>query len=58
MKIVFPGKILIIGCGAVSQCLQPLLLKHFDMDFKKVTIIDFEDRKSRIKDMLDAGATF
>lgn len=58
MKIVFPGKILIIGCGAVSQCLQPLLLKHFDMDFKKVTIIDFEDRKSRIKPMLDAGASF
>jgi homospermidine synthase len=58
MKIPFSGKILIIGCGAVSQCLQPLLLRHLDMDFKKITIIDFEDRKSRIADMLAAGATF
>lgn len=58
MKITFTGRILIIGCGAVSQCLQPLILKHFDMDFKKITIIDFEDRKDKIKDMLKAGATF
>lgn len=59
MKITFPGKLLIIGCGAVSQCLQPILLKHLDMDFKKVTVIDFDDdRKKNIPEMLAAGATF
>lgn len=58
MKITFGGKMLIIGAGAVSQCLQPLLLKHIEMDYKKITIIDFEDRRSRIPDMLAAGATF
>lgn len=58
MKITFGGNILVIGCGAVSQCFLPLLLKHIEMDFKKVTIIDFEDRRSRIPEMLAAGATF
>ena len=58
MKIPFAGRILVLGCGAVSQCLLPLLFKHLDSDFSKVTIIDLEDQRHAIKDVLDAGATF
>lgn len=58
MKIAFKGRVLIIGCGAVSQCLQPLLLKHLQMDFKKMTIIDFQDKSNRVPNTLRAGAVF
>ena len=58
MKTVFKGKILILGCGSVSQCLQPLLLRHLEVDFSKITIMDFEDMRAKAKDMLEAGAQY
>ncbi|MEZ4669104.1 MAG: saccharopine dehydrogenase NADP-binding domain-containing protein [Anaerolineae bacterium] len=58
MKISFNGRVLVFGCGAVSQCLLPLLLKHFDMDFTRLTIIDLEDQRPFIKEILDTGAAF
>jgi homospermidine synthase len=54
----FGGRILLLGCGSVSQCLQPLLLRHLDMDFSKLTVMDFEDLAGSIPDTLAAGATY
>lgn len=58
MKIPFGGHVLILGCGSVSQCLQPLLLRHLDMDFTKLTVMDFADRRDTIPDTLAAGAHY
>lgn len=58
MKIKFPGRVLILGCGSVSQCVQPLLLKHFDMDFKKLTILDLEDLRHTISNTIKTGASY
>jgi homospermidine synthase len=58
MKIPFGGRILLIGCGSVSRCLQPLLLKHLDMNFAKFTIMDFADLRERIPDTLAAGVQY
>lgn len=58
MKISFSGRVLILGCGSVSQCLQPLILRHFDMDFKKLTVLDFEDMRHTVPDMLASGASY
>lgn len=58
MKIAFPGKVLVLGCGSVSQCLQPLLLRHLDMDFSRLTIMDFADMRAAIPDTLAAGAQY
>jgi homospermidine synthase len=58
MKIPFSGRILILGCGSVSQCVQPLILRHFEMDFSQLTIMDFEDRRQLIPDTLAAGARY
>jgi homospermidine synthase len=56
--VAFPGRVLVLGCGSVSQCLQPLLLRHLDMDFRKLTVMDFEDLRSKIPDTLAAGARY
>ncbi len=58
MKIPFGGRVLVLGCGSVSQCLQPLLLRHFEMDYSKLTIMDFEDLRHLIPDTLAAGANY
>jgi len=58
MKLPFGGRILLLGCGSVSQCLQPLLLKHFDMDFTRLTIMDFEDLRQTAAEALGAGAIY
>lgn len=58
MKIPFGGRVLVLGCGAVARCLLPLLLKHLEMDFSRLTVMDFEDNCAFIPDTLAAGATF
>jgi homospermidine synthase len=58
MKIPFGGNVLLLGCGSVSQCFQPLLMRHLEMDFSKLTIIDFEDLRHTIPDVLAAGANY
>lgn len=59
MKIPFGGRVLLLGCGSVSQCLQPLLLKHLDMDFSKLTIMDMEDLRHKADAaLLSAGARY
>ncbi|MBU1061686.1 MAG: saccharopine dehydrogenase NADP-binding domain-containing protein [Candidatus Omnitrophica bacterium] len=54
----FDGKLLVIGCGSVSQCAIPLILKLIQMDPKKITVMDFADNRSRIKDALDKGVKY
>ena len=57
-RIKFSGKLLVIGCGGVSQCAIPLILRHFDMPAKHITIMDFFDNRSRVKDALKRGVRY
>lgn len=54
----FNGKLLIIGCGGVSQCAIPLALRHIEMPPEKITIMDFLDMRHRIKDPLARGVKY
>ena len=58
MKITFGGRVLILGCGSVSRCVQPLILRHFEMDFSKLAIMDFADLRHTVPDTLAAGAHY
>ena len=58
IKIPFGGQVLILGCGSVSRCVQPLLLRHLEMDFSRLTILDFEDLRHTIPDTLASGARY
>ncbi len=58
MKIPWGGRVLILGCGSVSQCVQPLILRHFEMDFSRLAILDFEDRRHLIPETLASGACY
>src|SRR3989339_92703 len=56
--VKFNGKILIIGCGSVSQCAIPLVLRHIDVDPKSVTIMDFVDNSHRVKSSIEKGVKY
>ncbi|MFA7254567.1 MAG: saccharopine dehydrogenase C-terminal domain-containing protein [Candidatus Omnitrophota bacterium] len=57
-KVKFAGKVLILGCGGVSQCTVPLVLRHFAMPAKNITIMDFADNRARVKDALKKGVRY
>ena len=55
----FDGKLLVIGLGGVARCTVPLLLKHFEMDPKNMTVIDFNPETAEAaKDVTARGANF
>jgi len=54
----FNGKLLVIGCGSVSQCAIPLILKLIEMPAQNITIMDFVDNRSRVKGALDKGVKY
>jgi len=54
----FKGKVLIVGCGSVSQCAIPLVLKLARVPAKNITIMDFADNRKRVKDALDQGISY
>ena len=57
-KTIFNGNILMIGCGAVAQCTLPLILKHLEIDPKKITILDMLDNRKNIQEELKRGINY
>lgn len=54
----FNRKILVIGCGSVSQCAIPLIFKLIDIPPRNVTILDFVDNRARVEDALRRGVRY
>jgi len=54
----FNGKLLVIGCGSVSQCALPLILKFIETSPKNIMIMDYQDNRSRVKEVLDKGVNY
>ncbi len=58
MKCRYNGKIVVLGCGSVSQCTLPILLNEIDVNPAAVTVLDFVDNRARIADALGRGVSF
>lgn len=54
----FTGKILFLGCGSVTQCTLPLLLKEGICPPERITVLDMVDNRHRIGAELAAGVTY
>jgi homospermidine synthase len=57
-QIPFDGNILVLGCGSVSQCTMPLLLRHIDLPPDRMTVMDMVDRRETIADAISAGVNY
>ena len=56
--ITFNKKILFVGYGAVAECTLPILFKHIKVPAKNVTIMDFEDKKDKLKKWTSKGVNY
>jgi homospermidine synthase len=56
--VKLPGRILVIGCGSVSQCTVPLLVEHLDVPPSAITILDTEDNRARVAGVLAKGVKY
>ena len=54
----FKNKVLIIGYGAVSKCMLPILLRHVNIPLECITIIDFKDKSTDLKAWTTGGLRF
>lgn len=54
----FTGKVLVIGCGSISQSVIPLFLKHVDIPPSNITVIDYVDNREKIKSSLEKGVRY
>jgi homospermidine synthase len=57
-KIAFDRRILFLGCGAVTQCTLPLVLRHLDMPADRITVLEMKDNRAAIADALKAGVQY
>jgi homospermidine synthase len=53
-----PGRVLVLGCGSVSQCTVPLLVRDVGFDPTTVRIVDFVDNRARVDSLLAQGVTY
>lgn len=54
----FSNRILFVGYGAVAQCTLPILAKHLKTPLSHITVMDFEDRSSVLKEWTARGVRF
>jgi homospermidine synthase len=51
-------KIFMAGCGAVGQCVLPILIKELPIEPSAITVMDFVDNRHRIQDPLALGVVY
>jgi homospermidine synthase len=54
----FSQRILFVGFGAVARCTMPILLKHIDVDPRRITIIDFDQNDDALRPWIERGITY
>jgi homospermidine synthase len=56
--IDFDKRVLFLGYGAVAQCALPILVRHFRIPLKNITVVDFEDRTDVLAPWIGQGVHF
>lgn len=54
----FAGRMLMLGCGSVAQCVLPLYVRHLGIPANRITVMDFDDHRDRIAAELAAGVQY
>jgi homospermidine synthase len=56
--VTSPGRVLVLGCGSVAQCVVPLLVRDLGIEPSRLTVVDFTDNRSRISSVIAQGVTY
>ncbi|HET6452479.1 MAG TPA: saccharopine dehydrogenase C-terminal domain-containing protein [Spirochaetia bacterium] len=55
--ITFPNRVLFLGFGAVAECTLPIFFRHVEASPARVTVLDFEERASHLREWAARGLT-
>ena len=58
MTPTFSQRIVFVGFGAVARCTMPILLRHLNLDPKRITIIEFNPDEAALRPWMERGMTF
>jgi homospermidine synthase len=47
-----------IGYGSVARCALPILVKHVDIPYRNITVIDFVDKKKELQPWIKRGVKY
>ena len=53
-----PDRVLVLGCGSVSQCTLPLLVRDVGIEPSRIRVVDFVDNRARIAEQIAAGVEY
>jgi len=53
-----PGRVLVLGCGSVAQCVVPLLVRDLGIAPATITVVDMLDNRHRIADAIAKGVRY
>ena len=48
VHVVFPGKLVMVGCGSIGQGVMPLLLRHIGITADRVTVVTADARGEKV----------
>ena len=57
-ELHLPGRVVVLGCGSVAQCLIPLMVDHFALTPSSVTVIESRDNRDRIASSIARGVQY
>ena len=56
--LTFSQRILMVGFGAVARCTLPILLRHMNVDPKRITIMEFDPNAAALRPWIERGMHF
>jgi len=48
VHVVFPGKVVMVGCGSIGQGVMPLILRHIGMTADRITVVTADERGAKV----------
>ena len=48
VHVVFPGKIVMVGCGSIGQGVMPLILRHIGITADRITVVTADERGEKV----------
>jgi homospermidine synthase len=48
VHVVFPGKLVMVGCGSIGQGVMPLILRHIGITADRITVVTSDQRGEKV----------
>jgi homospermidine synthase len=48
VHVVFPGKLVMVGCGSIGQGVMPLILRHIGITADRITVVTSDERGAKV----------